>query len=339
MPETEFIHLVLVEPLGQAVLGKQNETLIIVQDQDRPVSLKVTAETSNLTTIQLAKPVETITESQSEILIPVIRTGTQGPATVDYETMAGNATVDEDYLSRQGRLVWQDGEEGIVSLTIPIVVDSQPEPDESFTLRLFNPSEGVQLGNLSQVEIRIQDQDNLTTQLPPLLPNLGRGMAIANDPTIQWQTRYNCQALPCPLQSAFRGGSSLNGLSYYQQLTLDPRQLVNIHGEIDVVAEHVGQKAELLVVAAWQPLDSQEPAHYFMQDDHGQILPWDLNLAHLVAAQTGVTLTPTQEINLYTGLLERGQISLFFGYQLLDGVIVFNGEQPLELVVKELAVD
>ena len=136
LPETEFIHLVLVEPLGQAVLGKQNETLIIVQDQDRPVSLKVTAETSNLTTIQLAKPVETITESQSEILIPVIRTGTQGPATVDYETMAGNATVDEDYLSRQGRLVWQDGEEGIVALTIPIIVDSQPEPDESFTLRL-----------------------------------------------------------------------------------------------------------------------------------------------------------------------------------------------------------
>ncbi|NJO17067.1 MAG: hypothetical protein HC877_15400 [Thioploca sp.] len=334
-PETELIHLVLVEPLGQAVLGQQSETLIILQDQDRPVLPNGNNRTSsNVTTIQFGKAFEIIKESQGEILIPVIRTGTQGLATVDYETMAGSATADEDYLSRQGRLVWQDGEEGIVALTIPIVVDSQPEPDESFTLRLFNPSEGVQLGNLSPVEIRIQDDSDI---LPPrlLLPNLGRGMAITNDPTTQWQTRYNCQTLPCPLPAAFRGGSSLNGLSYYQQLTLDPYQYVNIHGEIDVAAEHVGQKAELLAVAAWQPLDSNEPARYFMQDDQGQILPWDLNLAHLVAAQTAVTLKPTQEMNLYTGLLARGQIHLFFGYQLSEGVIVFNGEQAVELVVGE----
>ena len=72
-----------------------------------------------------------------------------------------------------------------------------------------------------------------------------------------------------------------------------------------------------------------------MQASQGQILPWDLNLEHLVAAQSAVTLAPTQEINLYTGLLERGQIRLFFGYQLSDGVIVFNGEQAVELVVGE----
>jgi len=76
-----------------------------------------------------------------------------------------------------------------------------------------------------------------------------------------------------------------------------------------------------------------------MQDNQGQILPWDLNLAHLVAAQKAVTLTPTQEIYLYTGFLESGQIRLFFGYQLPDGVIVFNGEQAVELVVAELVGD
>jgi hypothetical protein len=55
-------------------------------------------------------------------------------------------------------------------------------------------------------------------------------------------------------------------------------------------------------------------------------------------------LTPTQEIYLYTGFLESGQIRLFFGYQLPERVIVFNGEQAngeqaLELVVKALAED
>ncbi|NJO15722.1 MAG: beta-propeller fold lactonase family protein [Thioploca sp.] len=335
-PEAEFIHLVLVEPLGQAVLGKQSETVIILQDQDEANPVQ-----ADITSIQLVKPIEIITESQNEVLIPVIRTGTQGYAAINYETIAGSATVDEDYLPRQGHLVWQDGEEGVVGLIIPIIADSQPEPEESFTLQLFNPSEGVQLGKLSQVEIRIQDSSHSTeTQISPLLPNLGRGMAVVNDPTTSWPTRFNnCQAFPCPLNAAFRGGSSFNGLSYYQRLTLHPYQYVNIRGEIDVAAEHVGQTAELLVVAAWQPLDSLEPAHYFMQGEQGQILPWDLNLAHLVAAQAGVKLTPTQAVHLYTGFLASGQIRLFFGYQLPDGVIVFNGEQALELVVTELATD
>lgn len=76
-----------------------------------------------------------------------------------------------------------------------------------------------------------------------------------------------------------------------------------------------------------------------MQDPLGQILPWNLNLAHLVAAQEAVTLTPTQEVSIYTDFLESGQLRLFFGYQLPEGVIVYNGEQPVELVVKELVTD
>jgi 6-phosphogluconolactonase (cycloisomerase 2 family) len=347
-PESEYIHLVLVEPLGQAVLGKQSETLVILQDRDavnsilpqdrEKVNLTAPKEANPIqldqTTIQLVnKPVEIITESQSEVLISVIRTGTQGQAAVNYETIAGSATANEDYLLRQGRLIWQAGEEGVVNLIIPIVVDSQLEPEESFMVRLVNPSEGVQLGNLSQVEIRIQDDPTISPP-PLLLPNLGRGMAIANDPSTL-QIRYDCQALSCPLNATFRGGSSLDGLSYYQQLTLHPRQYVNIRGEIDVAAEHVGQPAELLVVAAWHPLDSLDPEHYFMQDDQGHILPWNLNLAQLVTAQAAVTLTSTQKINLYTGFLKHGQIRLFFGYQLPDEVIVFNGEQAVELVVKD----
>jgi hypothetical protein len=81
------------------------------------------------------------------------------------------------------------------------------------------------------------------------------------------------KAFPCPLNAAFHGGSSLNGLSYHQQLTLYPYPYVNIRGEMDVAAEHVGQTADLLIVAAWKPLDSIEPESYFMQDNQGQILP------------------------------------------------------------------
>jgi 6-phosphogluconolactonase (cycloisomerase 2 family) len=339
-PEEEIIHLLLIQPRGAAVLGKFQETLVVIQDDDTDNGESGT-EPPTSTTIQFTAQFASVAEQDHEVLIPVIRTGTQGEASVKYETIAGSATADEDYLSSQGRLVWQDGEEGIRGLIIPIVPNRQPEPEEHFTLRLFNPSEGVQLGQLSQVEIRIEGSSK-SPDLPlkPLLPNLGRGMAVINDPLMPWQIHFhNCQTLPCPLKVAFRGGSSLNGLSYYSQLTLHPYQYVNIRGEIDVAAEHVGQSAKLLLVVAWQPLDSLDPEYYFMQDRYGQILPWNLNLAHLVAAQEAVTLTPSQEVSIYTGFLERGQIRLFFGYQLPDGVIVYNGEQAVELVVKDLAVD
>ncbi|BAP56423.1 hypothetical protein THII_2126 [Thioploca ingrica] len=330
LPEEEIIHFLLAQPTGAAALGKLSETIVVIKDND---SSTVPGITPSPTTVQFTTVFARVAEPDEEVLIPVIRTGTQGYASVDYETIAGSATADEDYLPRQGHLVWQDGEEGVVGLIIPIVADYRGKAEKSFTLRLFNPSEGVQLGKLSQVEIRIQDSSIIP---PPLLPNLGRGMALVKNPATHWKTSFNCQAFPCPLNAAFHGGSSLNGLSYHNPLTLLPYQYVNIRGEMDVAAEHVGQKADLLMVAAWKPLNSIGAESYFMQDNQGQILPWDLNLAYLVAAQPAVTLMPTQEINLYTGFLGSGQIRLFFGYQLPDGVIVFNGEQAIELVVGKL---
>ncbi|BAP55803.1 hypothetical protein THII_1506 [Thioploca ingrica] len=336
LPDEEIIHLLLVNPTGQARLGKQSEAAVIIKDNDKPVIAP-----SQPAVLQFTQTFATVPENQGYILISIIRTGNhQEPITVDYETISETATAHEDYLPSQGRLSWDESEKEMISLIIPILKDNQVEPDETFVIRLSNPSAAAQLGPLSQITIQIQDQESYSdTQPSPLLPNLGRGMALVNSLSTQWKTSLNCQAFPCPLKAAFRGGSSLNGLSYHPQLTLHPYQYVNIRGEMDVAAEHVGQPAELLIVAAWKPINSTEPENYFMQDNQGQILPWDLNLAHLVAAQKAVTLMPTQVIDLYTGFLGSGQIRLFFGYQLPDGVIVFNGEQSVELVVKTLAED
>jgi hypothetical protein len=325
----EIIHFMLAQPTGAAALGNRSETVVVIRDNSPPVPIP------SPTTVQLTSAFEQVKEQDHEILISILRTGAQGEATVDYETFDGSATANEDYLPRQGRLVWADGEEGLVSTTIPILADHRNEMEEHFTLRLFNPSEGVQLGKLSQVEIRIQDQGGSPNDSSPImLPHLGRGMVLVdNNSTLK--KNLPCQTLPCPVKAAFYGGSSVNGLSYRNPLTLHPYQYVTLQGEIDVVAEHAGQLADLLIVATWQPLHSNEPPIYLMLDNQGQILPWNLNLASLVAAQPQVKLAPTQEINLYTGFLSLGQIQWFFGYRLLDGVIVFNGEQAIELVIRE----
>jgi hypothetical protein len=320
----KLIDLVLVKPTGPAALGNQSETLVIIQDNEQ----------ESTTTIQFTQPLERVVENQRGVLIPVIRTGHHlGTASVYYETQANSAIALQDYSPIQGRLTWTESDNDLMNLVIPILDDDQVEPEESFTLRLFNPSDNVQLGQLTQVAIEIRDDDN--DPPPVVLPNLGRGMVLINEDQTMRKINLDCQIFPCSPTTAFRGGSSINGLSYHNPLPLNPYQAVTIQGEIDVEVEHVGQPADLLIVVVWQPFDLNDPALYWMRDQQGQLLNWDLNLAHLVAAEESVPLAYTQKVNFYTGTLNPGQLQLFFGYRLATGVIIFNGEQAIELTVSE----
>jgi uncharacterized repeat protein (TIGR01451 family) len=330
LPEADkFINLVLVNPTGLAALGKQSETIIIISDDD-PVEPDDPVESAR---IQFVEPIKTVSEQQGEVLIPVVRTGSHlGTISVDYETRDHSAIAPQDYSFTQGRLTWEADDNNFQSILIPIKADNQAEADEHFIIQLLNPSENVQLGNLAQLKIRIQDNDLPSPDL--MLPSLGRGMALTPQQTLR-QIRLDCQTLSCSPKTAFRGGSSINGLSYHESLQLHPYQEVILQGEIDVEAQYVGQVADLLVVAVWQPLAVMEPPLYFMQTRHGQLMDWDLNLAHLVAAQEQIRLAPTQKVSIYRDTLTSGRMQWFFGYRLADGVIVFNGEQAIEVVVAD----
>jgi 6-phosphogluconolactonase (cycloisomerase 2 family) len=354
--KAETLHIQLKNPTNNAQLGLYDQATLVITDNDDSTGLPTATATNQLAELEFTLPLYWAQEEEQAVQLTVTRTGSsQGEVSVQYiATVNSSATLGEDYNNGSGTLVWADGDTQPQTITLKLNDDELAE-EEIIHLLLVQPTGAATLGKLNETIVIIQDDDTAIDPLSqvatsiqdssevlppkPLLPNLGRGMALVKESLTPWQTRLNnCQALPCPLQVTFRGGSSLNGLDYYPQLTLPPYQYVNIRGEIDVAAEQVGQPAELLLVAAWKPLDSLEPERYFMQDSHGQMLPWDLNLAHLVA-RAAVTLTPTQAVSLYTGFLERGQIRLFFGYQLPDGVIVYNGEQAVELVVKELVTD
>ena len=110
--------------------------------------------------------------------------------------------------------------------------------------------------------------------------------------------------------------------------------MVKIRGEMDIDPQHVDQMADILIVAGWKPLPIDDIENYFLRDNQGQIQPWDLNLAHLVAAQPQVKLAPTQPVEIYSGLLSRGNLTIFFGYRLEDGTLIFNGKQPIEIQVQ-----
>ncbi|NJO14727.1 MAG: hypothetical protein HC877_02980 [Thioploca sp.] len=175
---------------------------------------------------------------------------------------------------------------------------------------------GVQLGPWAETQIllfdpQVEESHSLITE--EALPDLGQSIAL---------TAENSQTG----QSHFRGGIFLHN-AYHNPLTLSTTQAVRISGQINIDPLHVGQTADIVIVARWTSLVGEEK--YFMQNSNGQIQSWDLNFAHLVAAQEQVTLSAIQAVDIYTGLLNVGQFQIFFGYRLADNTLFFNGEQPI----------
>lgn len=81
--------------------------------------------------------------------------------TVDYEVVAGTATADVDYTAVSGTLSFAMGE-SLQLLTLPILDDLLDEADETFTVRLLNPSLGS-VGTPSEAVVTITDNDEPPT--------------------------------------------------------------------------------------------------------------------------------------------------------------------------------
>jgi hypothetical protein len=80
--------------------------------------------------------------------------------------------------------------------------------------------------------------------------------------------------------ATFSRGISVNGGT----VTVSSSDQMDIRGVITVNSDHVGKEAEILVVVGYKP-DSVEEESFFIFNKDGSILPWDGNIANLVAYQ------------------------------------------------------
>ncbi len=98
-------------------------------------------------------------EANTNVVVDVLRAGDPvGRVTVGYVTEAGTAETGQDFIGLGGTVTFEPGE-GRKSIQIPLVDDVETEMDETFTLRLTDPSDGVSLGEHSSEEITIVDDD------------------------------------------------------------------------------------------------------------------------------------------------------------------------------------
>ena len=97
-------------------------------------------------------------ENAGEVRIPIVRSRPVSPVTVRIQTADGSAIGGQDYRRTRGPITFEDGDIEIV-IAIRIIDDDLYEPDEYFTVELFNPSSGTIPFGLNIITITIEDDD------------------------------------------------------------------------------------------------------------------------------------------------------------------------------------
>jgi hypothetical protein len=92
-----------------------------------------------------------------------INQATNQPVSVQYNTLNGSAQGGADYVTANGTAVIPAGQT-CTSVNVPIIDDNIDEPNETFTVNLFNPQNGTIVDG--QGTVTILDNDN-TTPPPP----------------------------------------------------------------------------------------------------------------------------------------------------------------------------
>lgn len=144
----ETFTLTLGTPTGGAVIGGTNIATITITENDVAVAWLATSGS--------------VWEDQTNITLTVKRTGaTNGTVSVDYATADLTATDGADYTNTSGTLTFTNGVTSL-TVTIPIVEDTNVESNETFKVTLSNVSGGVISGTNAYIATIREDDSAFT---------------------------------------------------------------------------------------------------------------------------------------------------------------------------------
>lgn len=143
----ETLTVRLSSPTNQ-VLGAQNVATVTIVDNDNGVQFQPYS-------------IYRVAENAGAVSLKVVRGNDMNlaPFTVNFATRAGTAAADLDYASTNGTLDFGEGEL-CKNITIEIMYDESPEPDEQFGVTLSSPAGGAVLGTYYSSTITIVDVTN-----------------------------------------------------------------------------------------------------------------------------------------------------------------------------------
>lgn len=141
-------------PSGNLLVSDINSGLYVLKDNTRQSPQGNIAFNSDV----LA------TEQGIELSIEIPRHGAAVSAStvsVSYELIPGSALANQDYTAVAGTLTWQDNDNQAKTIKVPIAEQvSAQELQESFFVRLYNPTQGATLSSPSYLRVNIAGIQN-----------------------------------------------------------------------------------------------------------------------------------------------------------------------------------
>lgn len=148
--ETDETFLVqLANNSATTALGRRVATVTILDNDAAP----------STGTIALGQVTYTEKESGGQVALTATRTTGTGAASVTWQTAAGSATPDVDYVESSGSLSWGDGESGSKTIIVQLLDDTSFEGDETFTVTLSGATNGITLGAPSTATVTLKEDD------------------------------------------------------------------------------------------------------------------------------------------------------------------------------------
>jgi hypothetical protein len=148
--------------ITQSALATVAENQLATSDNSATVTITA-VESAGI--FDFASAGETVPETAGVAQFVVDRTdGARGAVTVNYQTIAVNATPGLDYTPTSGTLSFADGQT-TATIAVPVLANPWDNHDEYVNVVLGSPSGGAILGSASTALLQIVDVDPNTTPL------------------------------------------------------------------------------------------------------------------------------------------------------------------------------
>jgi hypothetical protein len=155
----------LSNPTGGAVIGEPSRMTVMIEASDQEPPPPPPGDAGRLGFLD-AGTLHPVAEGSGAIHLPVFRSnGSTGQVSMVYETIAETATPGLDFTAKSDTVTWGDGETGIKFIDVDISDDDLAESDETFRIRLSNPTGGATI-NGSEVQVEIRDDDSADDDEP-----------------------------------------------------------------------------------------------------------------------------------------------------------------------------
>ncbi|MBC8355142.1 MAG: hypothetical protein H8E66_24465 [Planctomycetes bacterium] len=126
---------------------------------DRPIGLLFDADGNLLVGSRNTDEVLRFGHASQAVFNVSLSLPSADPVTVDFDTFDGTASAGSDYTAASGTLTFAPGETS-KTIIVPTTNDTDPEPNETFTVTISNPSAGTTIADGQGVGT-IADDDNV----------------------------------------------------------------------------------------------------------------------------------------------------------------------------------